>query len=181
MKPVRVETISNDKLKLKADIHFVNGFSKKERLFYLRAIETAIYVVNTIEFRNEVLSTPMTWKGDYSNKQIYDMFMKGVDKFDDTPDYDIDIKVTAFYKNSRTIGYTYPTTARTWINRKFFRMTDSGMRTIGGNLIHEQMHNLNFKHKSRGYTRREVPYKYGSIASALIKRVQKGEKFTLLS
>lgn len=167
--------------RLKYEIHFIKGFTEKQKNFYISMLHKTLYVINTVEFRSECYGRYMSKTENLNRTEIYKLFMSGADKFNKKPDYDIDIMVTAYYKNNRVIGYTRRDTIKTWINKKFFRMNDRGMATLGGNLIHEQMHNLGFGHPARGFTRKETPYVYGYITSDLIRRYLRGEKFTPLT
>jgi hypothetical protein len=111
---------------------------------------------------------------DHSNKEIYNLFMSGADKFNPEPDNDMDLFLTSYYSRKNVVGYTYPSTFKTWVNRKFFvrrLKSKNGHAKIIGNIIHEYMHNLGFSHNKRWNSTRKhtVPYAYGRIAEEVAR------------
>lgn len=152
---------------LKFDIHARKNFTKDEYNKFQRAISLGEQVLNSIEFKNKVLSAKFRETDNKSNKEIYDMFMSGKDAFNKEIDSDIDIYISMYYSANKVIGYTYPSTYKTWMNRKFFKKFD--VTEILGNLVHEYCHNLGFGHNIRVGRSNTVPYRIGYIARDLGK------------
>lgn len=166
---------------ISVDIHEANNFSESDLAHFKLAIEIMVNVVNSEEFKDSVLHPPRLLeetKG-MSNEEIYNLFMSGRTELDNKPDKDIDIYINMYYKWGSTIGYTYPSTLSTWINRRFFWSMGEG--GIVGNIVHEYLHKCGFSHASRGYTRREVPYYYGQVAEFWANKMLNGYALTPLA
>ena len=96
--------------------------------------------------------------------------MSGADKFNKEADQDIDVYLTIYYSFKSTVGYTYPSTWWTWINRKFFSSFDES--EVAGNVVHEYMHNLGYDHNT-AKDHNSVPYATGYLVRDLIKEFEK--------
>lgn len=78
-------------------------------------------------------------------------------------DNEADVEIEFYYANNSTIGYTYATSRRVWVNTKFF----DGYKpsSVASNFFHEWNHKLGYGHESgssnyRPYT---VPYGMGYL------------------
>ncbi len=170
------------------DIHGMVNFSKTEQTRFTIATKLLSHVLNSNEFKQRVISFNYTiYKKCFSrttgkinvphfknnkgfhNIEIYNMIISGEDVHNTERDNDMDVFVTLYYSNGKTIGYTYPSTFHTWINRKFF----DSIPKICRNLIHEYMHNLDFKHSKKRNPGRQftVPYAIGEIVFELVKQL----------
>jgi len=152
------------KMKLVTEVHGLTNATDAERLKFRKSMEYFELCANSEEFKARVLAERMQEREGYSQLQIYNMFMSGADKFNTEKDSDVDIYVTYYYKNNGTVGYTYPSTWKTWINRKFFRNYDYG--NVCGNVCHEYAHNLGFGHTKSN--KKSVPYRLGYIMGDLV-------------
>jgi len=161
--------MSNDKLTF--EIHGTKNFSEKERQKFALAIKKAEFELNSEEFKTAVLLYPFEQTNGKSNQEIYDMIMSGADKFNTMEDQDIDVQITLYYSWKKTIGYTYPSTWATWVNRRFFSKFNESQ--IAGNVVHEYMHNMGFGHK-KASDHNSVPYAIGYIIRDLIKKRKTG-------
>lgn len=160
--------------KLDVQIQGLGNFSKQEKEKFLKAIELCKKVVNSKEFKQKIKGYKWTSGGvtyntfkkceGLTNEEVYEKFMSGADKFHPEADRDIDLYTTLYYSRKGVVGYTYPNTFKTWINRKFF--SSFNLAGIVGNIIHEYMHNMGFGHTSRYNSTRKhtVPYAYGYVA-----------------
>lgn len=152
-------------MSLNIQVHGLKNFSEAERNKFAKAMVLTKEVLNSDEFRERFLLLRLEQTNGYSNIQIYSMLMSGADAFNPETDRDIDVQLTMFYSFWNTVGYTYPTTWATWINRKFF----SGFKEaeIGMNVVHEYKHNLGFGHKTPN-DKKSVPYAAGYLVRDMI-------------
>ena len=182
----------NKNNELKLEIHGLINFDKDVREKFLKLRHAIRKTVNSEEFKNKCIRytyTNTTYTGRWwwrkansttvygmkkpngkRQEQIHELFMSGRDQFNTVADKDIDLYVTLYYSRKNVIGYTYPNTFKTWINKKFFlhRLNSkSGKAGIIGNIIHEYMHNVGFGHSFKNNSTRQhtVPYAYGYIAA----------------
>lgn len=150
------------------EIHGTKNFSKEEEKKFSKAVYGIHTIINSAEFKDRFLSLPLEQTNNMSPIEIYQLFMSGKDKFNKVEDKDIDIYITMYYSWKNTIGYTYPSTWFTWINRKYFSRFSRA--EIAGNIIHEYMHNLGFNHrKPTDYM--SVPYATGYLVRDMIKEI----------
>lgn len=94
--------------------------------------------------------------------------LSGKDKFNTASDGDLDLHLTMYYSFRNVVGYTYPSTWFTWINRKFFAKFKSG--DIAGNIFHEYMHNMGMDHPN--VDKKSVVYQVGYIVRDRINEKQ---------
>jgi len=168
--------------KLDIELHDLKGGTKKQRKYYMEAIEVAKVVVNSQAFKDKIKSFKYTYRDvindtfkhnkGLTNSEVYTLFMSGYDKYSHARDNDIDLSVTLYYKRfSSAVGYTYGDTLKTWINTRFFTGTSRERIVSGivGNIIHESVHNVGFDHAFRKNPTRKfsVPYALGDIAREL--------------
>jgi hypothetical protein len=102
------------------------------------------------------------------------MFMSGRQYNEQTDDYELDVDLTIYHSRwSSTVGYTYPNTVRTWINRKFF--SRYGLAEICGNVAHEYCHKIGFEHSFQPTPSRpfSVPYGIGNLVEELAEKYLK--------
>jgi hypothetical protein len=156
------------------ELHQLNNFSKEERDKFIEAIRLAEDVLNSIEFKNRFLNLPLVQTNGNTNKQVYNQLMSGADKFNKELDNDIDVYITLYYSFKNTVGYTYPTTWFTWINRKFFSSFDYA--DVAGNVVHEYMHNVGYDH-IRASDKWSVPYAIGYLVRDMIKEKIKYDRY----
>ena len=150
---------------ISVDLHGLKNFRPEERQKFKSAMNQMVKVLNSREFYTRLMNLELEQRQGYTNKDIYDMIRSGADKFNKESDHDIDIHLTMYYSWKRTIGYTYPSTYFTWINRKFFSRFDEA--DVAGNVAHEYMHNLGFGHIS-AKDHNSVPYAIGYLVRDMI-------------
>lgn len=151
---------------LKFEIHKMDGFTDAERDKFIRATAKAQKILNSKKFRERFLALPLEQTQNKTNLEIYQMIMSGADKLNKENDGDIDVQITMYYSFNNTVGYTYPDTWFTWINRKFF--TNYNEADVACNIMHEYMHNLGFGHR-KASDHNSVPYATGYLVEALIR------------
>lgn len=192
---------NNPRLRLHA--HKLANFTyEQEDIFMTKVAPLLEKVVNSEEFKEEVLKYTWEqrrrhgpwWRRRYStaiihqfkksngktNFQVYNELMSGADVHNTIADGDIDLYLTLYYSRKSVIGYTYPSTFKTWVNRKFFNRwlkSREGHCSIIGNIVHEYMHNLGYGHSFRWNSTREhtVPYAVGYIARSVALRIVRRE------
>ena len=148
------------------DVHGLKNFSEKEKNKFSAAMIELEKCLNNMNFKNAILLHEFDDQTNgRSNKELYDHFMSGRDKFNKLNDRDIDLNLTLYYSWKSTVGYTYPSTWFTWLNRKFFSRFNYG--EISGNVVHENRHNAGYGHESAS-DHDSVPYAFGYIARDLI-------------
>lgn len=160
-----IATLIQNGNKLRIEVHAREGFTETELVTHQRACENLEEVINSEVFRQMVLSTHFTSTNGLSNQQILDRIYSGADNINTEPDGDIDVHVIMYYKSNRTVGYTYPGTHKTWVNRRFY----GEVKDIANNLIHEYLHKVGFDHSSAS-EHTSVPYAIGLIIEVLIDR-----------
>ena len=76
-------------------------------------------------------------------------------------DNEADMEVEFYYANNSTVGYTYTSSRRIWVNTKFYD-TDKPS-SASGNFYHEWSHKLGYGHEvsSSNYRPYTVPYGIG--------------------
>jgi hypothetical protein len=159
---------------LSSQIYFYN-FIYSEELKMEKAIQIIKLVVATDEFRSKVLNHSYDGRktfvdnNGYTNTQIYQKILEAAETLQPTKNNRIDADVELYYEASNIVGYTYASTNKIWVNKKYFSSyTPAG---VAHNLFHEWMHKLGFKHsrtwsESRDYS---VPYSLGYLVGEIGK------------
>ena len=138
------------------------------------AIRRLKIVINSTEFKEAILKH--TYKGErvfvdnngLSNEEVYESLLLGQETLNPVIDEEIDIDITLYFEDNSTVGYTYPSSERIWVNNKFFATYSYGK--VAANVIHEWTHKLGYGHDYQRTTRRSysVPYGVGSIVKELV-------------
>jgi hypothetical protein len=126
-------------------------------------------VLNSEKFKERFCNTSFRENRGNSGKEIYYQVMSGADKFNGVADSDLDIRIEAYYSRKSVVGYTYPSTWWTWINRRYFAKFD--LPGICGNVFHEYLHNCGYGHRIRWGRSRTVPYKGGYIVREIAREM----------
>lgn len=156
--------------RIKFEIHELNSFTELEKEKFHKTIIKTEEVLNSEKFKQELLNLKLEQTNGKTNEEIYNEIMSGADNFNKEVDKDIDVYLTMYYSFKNTVGYTYPSTWWTWINRKFFSSFDEG--DIAGNVVHEYMHNLGYDHKT-AKDHNSVPYAVGYLIRRLVDELDK--------
>jgi hypothetical protein len=161
-----------------ADVYFVN-FSQAQEGKVNTAISLMRKVIASDEFRTRVLNHTYKGKktfvdnGGLSNAQIYQKILDGAEKMGDTSkNNQLNVELELYYAATTTIGYTYPSSLRIWMNTKYFN--NYTPVKIADNLMHEWLHKLGFGHTttysaSRNYS---VPYAIGYMVEELAAKLK---------
>lgn len=171
------EVVDNDAITFDTNIKMYK-FTSSGKDKILRAAELIKEVVASAEFKKKVLNHKYNGKktfvdnGGLSNAQIYQKILDASEKLTPGKDNTMDLELELYTDNSsNTVGYTYPSTIRVWMNNKYFSKNTPALVTT--NMMHEWLHKLGFKHavsatSSRKYS---VPYAIGYMVRDLAKQI----------
>lgn len=126
-------------------------------------------VVATEEFKDRVINHTYAGKktfvdnNGFTNEEIYQIILNGAEKLRPTRNNTMDAEVQLYYENSNTIGYTYSSSNRIYVNTKYFNSYSAA--GVAHNLFHEWLHKLGFYHDVSWSTSRDysVPYALGYL------------------
>ncbi len=162
----------------KADLEFLN-FNPSQEEKVLKAVSLIKKVISSPEFRERILNHKYEGKPGFvdsnglTNEQIYEKILSGAEIMGNTDKNNtMNVEIELYTDKTTTIGYTYPTTGRIWMNTKYFN-TYTPVK-VADNLMHEWMHKLGFTHAmkysvSRNYS---VPYAIGYLVEELAAKYQ---------
>ncbi len=169
------DVVDNDAITFDTDIKTYK-FTSSGKSKIQKAAELIREVVASPEFKSKVLNHKVNGKktfidnGGLSNSQIYQKILDGSEKLTPGKNNTMDLEVELYTDNSSiTVGYTYPTTIRVWMNSKYFNSNTAALVTT--NLMHEWLHKLGFKHSASATSTRKysVPYAIGYMVRDMAK------------
>lgn len=170
-----IATLTHTNSRLKVVVHSRDGFTDAEVKKHEVACTMLENVVNSVEFRERLLAKKLVRTEGLTNLQIYQKIMSGAEDLSPEHDGEIDVHVVIYHKHNKVVGYTYPSTVKTWLNRKFFSKYDYS--EVACNLFHEWLHKLGFGHVS-ATDYGSVPYALGYLVEEMIKELIAGAVFT---
>lgn len=155
----------------------LKDFNTKQEEKMRDALAQLKIILNSKVFKERVLNHQYEDESTFvdnnglSNKEIYEKIMEAAEVLDPEVDQEMDLKITLYYANNSTVGYTYPDSDRVWVNNKFF--AGYSLAKVAANVVHEWTHKLGFGHDFRRTTRRNfsVPYGVGTIVRELIEKM----------
>lgn len=138
-------------------------------------------VIATEEFRTRVIGYTYNGtrtyvdNGGYTNEQIYQKILDGAETLNKITDNEMDLDIEMYYASNSTVGYTYANVSKIYANTKFYNSYSPA--TITGNMTHEWLHKLGFKHATSYSTSRDssVPYAVGYIMRDIAARIKLDE------
>ncbi len=141
------------------------------------AAELIQKVIATDEFRKRVLNHTYKGKktfvdnGGYTNAQIYQKILDGAETLQRAKNNTMDLEVELYYQASSTIGYTYVSTKRIYMNTKYFNTYKAYQ--VASNMMHEWLHKVGFGHAFSYSTSRDysVPYAIGYLILELAGKI----------
>lgn len=153
---------------------FLRDFSLEQEDKMRASLNRLKLVLSSQKFKDRILNHKFNGEFAFNNNngltnfEVYEVLMRGAETLDPQVDNELDIDITLYYQDNSTIGYTYASSERIWVNNKFFATNSYG--SVGANIAHEWAHKLGFGHSfQRTATRKySVPYAVGSIAKELI-------------
>lgn len=155
----------------------LDNFNAEQEDKILTAADLIKKVVASEEFKDAILNHTYHGKktfvdnGGMSNAEIYAKIVEGSETLRPGTDNQMDLDLEVFSRNDDTVGYTFPTEIRVWMNAKFLNKNTPAKVTT--NMMHEWLHKLGFKHDyektaSRPYS---VPYAVGYLVARLAQRL----------
>lgn len=175
--PVPPEPTLEESFSVNVSFHG-NMATSARRTKYLKAILLVKDVVKDPAFKSKILSydssctTNKFYQSSDTRTTVYRKILEGAETLQPTKDNEMDVEVEFYYAASSTVGYTYPSSKRIWVNTKFF--DGYTPRSVAANLFHEWLHKLGYKHDStatpcRPYT---VPYAIGYMVRDIGKKYE---------
>lgn len=143
----------------------LNG-DKERAAKYLEAVAQVQAVVNSPEFKNEVLLKSFTSTRKSPADVLLDM--EKASEILSPGDNGIWEWEFAFYYKKRTkvIGWTNAATKTVWLNRAKFDYME--LAEIADNVAHEYMHKIRYDHSSASDLR-SVPYAIGYLVESMVR------------
>jgi hypothetical protein len=137
-----------------------------------RALSQINEVVNSDEFRNQILSMKYNIGNRLYNgfsqttstpEQVLAKILEATENFSGGEKHSIDLFLDMYYERSSTVGYTSPKDKFIHMNR-YFHANYTAEETAG-NIFHEWLHKIGFDHSKRNNAERphSVPYKLGKL------------------
>lgn len=179
---VSLEEISTDSVVPSAALNFdvalkLNDFEPNHEDKVLEAADLIKKVVATEEFKNAILNHKYKGKktfvdnGGLSNAEIYQKIIEGSEKLNPGKDNTMDLTLVSYFESQNTVGYTYPSVMKVWMNRKYLKKYSP--ERITTNMMHEWLHKVGFKHDAKKTPNRKysVPYAVGYLVAKIAARV----------
>lgn len=146
-----------------------------------KAADLVKRVISSQEFKDAVVNYTVngvkTFRNNngLTNLQIYDRIIIASEQVFPGRNYTLDVELELYDENSTTIGYTFPTSSRIWMNTKYFNTFTP--YKVADNLTHEWLHKLGFTHDAAATVDRpdSVPYAVGYLVRDLATRMFPGE------
>lgn len=160
--------LPSEALTFSTNLQLVN-FNSAQAQKVQEAADLVKRVIATREFREAVLNHTFNGQKAFANNngltnlQIYDRILIGAEKLNLTKNNSMDVELELYYQDTSTIGYTYPSSTRIWMNTKYFNNYTPNQ--VAANLMHEWLHKLGFGHDSSATAQRpySVPYAIGYL------------------
>jgi hypothetical protein len=156
----------------------LTNFDANDEIKVRKAFDIIKKVVASKEFKTRVEN--FTYGGkktfvdndSFSNTDIYQKLLDGSEDLVPGMDHQMDLDLELYYSSRSTVGYTYATGIRIWMNTKFFDAYTPC--EVAGNVFHEWTHKLGFTHASSYSLSRDssVPYAIGYLVEELGKKYE---------
>ncbi len=118
-----------------------------------------------------------------SNEAIYKKILAGSERMTSHgPNNTMDLEIELYTDHdSITIGYTYPSIVRIYMNRKYFNKFRPYQ--VADNMMHEWLHKVGFGHSVKDTPERpySVPYAVGYIVKGIAREMRKSRLLTELN
>lgn len=134
-------------------------------------------IASSEEYKNFILShkygknTAFDWPNGLSNAEIYEKLHRGAEALNPAVNYQLDLHVEMYFKNNKTVGYTYPKVMTVYTNSKFHNKRDAC--GVAENIFHEWTHKMGFGHRNAS-AKFSVPYAHTRVVEALCSLAKEG-------
>lgn len=156
----------------------MTGFTPEQEEKITRALELIKVVVQSGEFKNRVINKKYKGNAMYvdspemDNEAVYRRIIAGAERgHNEEENHTMDLELELYTDlESKTIGYTYPSVKRIWMNSKYLNQFEP--HQVADNLMHEWLHKLGFKHEVKYSSSRKhsVPYSVGYLIKELTQK-----------
>lgn len=134
-------------------------------------------VIASDEFKRSILNHQFSGKKTFndneglSNAQIYKKIIEGSEMLNPGVDNQMDLSLEVYRAANNTVGYTYPSELRVWMNERF--LNANRPYSVTTNMVHEWLHKLGFQHAVSATPTRKysVPYAVGYLVRSLAKKL----------
>ncbi len=138
--------------RISIEIHGMVGFkTEKQRQFYIASMELKAKVWSSVDFKKKFLALSVTETNGQSLDNIYNKLIFGNDRFGNTNDGDIDVKIHIYKTlNRSTVGYHNSCCLDTYTNSYHFDKwveLKYGRAYMAGHSGHEYFHVMGYSHK----------------------------------
>lgn len=155
------------------------GFKPSQKAKIDAASRLIKEIVRTDAFRKAVVNHKWNGKRQFAdnagltNKEIYQKIIEGSERQNGLGiNHTMDLEIELYTDNdSITIGYTYPSIVRIFMNRKYFNKFRPYQ--VADNMMHEWLHKIGFGHSVKQTPERpySVPYAVGYIVKRMARRM----------
>lgn len=156
----------------------LSKFDSADEAKVMKAIDIIKQVIRSQEFKDRVINFTYNGKKQYvdneglTNAEIYQKLLDASEDLRPGIDHQMDLELELYYSSRNTVGYTYPSGLKIWMNTKYFDVYSPA--EVAGNVFHEWTHKLGFGHDSSYSVSRDssVPYAIGYIMEELGKKFE---------
>lgn len=155
-----------------AELNFV-GFTPYSEDKVKKAVSLIKKVVTDKEFYHFVLNFTHNGKKQFhfneglSNKEIYQTIINAQEVLLPIKNHKMDLDLKLYYSPTNVVGRTRTDELRIYLNTRFFKIFT--ISEVAGNIFHEWLHKLGFKHEVESTPDRQysVPYALGDMVVKL--------------
>lgn len=170
------DVVPSAALNFDVDVRLDKEFTAAQEDKILSAADLIRKVISSEEFKKKILSHKFNGRKAFndnqglSNAAIYKKIIEGSEMLTPGIDNTMNLTLEVYRANNNTVGYTYPSELRVWMNAKFLNANKPYKVTT--NMVHEWLHKLGFKHdvKSTPTRKYSVPYAVGYMVRDLAKK-----------
>jgi len=166
------DDVPNEAYTWNENLDLIN-FLAADELKVQEAADLLKKVIASKEFKDAVINHTYNGQktfvdnGGLTNLQVYNTILAGSEKLSPARNNALDVEIELYSEDTNTIGYTYPTSPRIWMNTKYFNQYTPF--EVCDNLMHEWLHKLGFGHSATYNAARpySVPYAIGYLVESL--------------
>ncbi|HXH76277.1 MAG TPA: hypothetical protein VNJ08_15000 [Bacteriovoracaceae bacterium] len=153
-------------------------FSRDQEEKVEKALDLIKQVIASEAFKRGILNK--TYMGQkrfkdndgLSNLKIYNKILEAAERLIPSKNNQLDVELELYLDNrSPALAYTFTHVKRIWMNKKFFNNFEPYQ--VAGNIFHEWLHKLGFKHgvKASSSRKHSVPYAVGYLVRDIARNL----------